>query len=191
MTFWQVVNGLVTLLTATLLLFSVILLSWFIWLCRKDLSGLLRARELRVMGIRIGLGSVGLDVQTRVQETALGGLVRSLRRALLDDAESDRRRVAEEDLPRLKDLVAMGYSSEPLVGEHREALRRLRQVCDELEDSSRWIPDYEFVSGRYGFGVWPSEMQTMARNGWIESSSDGSKVRVTQAGRMAARSSPG
>ena len=64
------------------------------------------------------------------------------------------------------------------------ALRKLRLVLEEVEDSDAEIADYVFVSGSYGYNIYRTELDVMVRKGWVQVLDD--KIRITEKGKRIA-----
>jgi len=133
---------------------------------------------------RLKVGEWELETYQEAQRVYQRGTVKAIEKGLRSEKKEDRLKVVKEDLPKLADALNVGHSVTD--GVLSEAVRKLVNICEEVQDPDRWIDDWTFVSGTYGYNVWRTEMAVMARNGWIEIS--GNKVRITEKGRKRASS---
>lgn len=171
------------LLSAFISLLWVIFLFWILRRFKREISLLFETLSKRTS--KITAGPFALEMSPQEQNVAVEGLLKAIERALRSESLEEQSRAAEEDLPKLKKTLSLTH--EVTVGIESEAIRKLRLICDKVKDPNKWIDDYIFVSGTYGYNVWATEMAVMVRRGWIEVS--GGKVRITEEGRRFAQSS--
>ncbi len=106
-----------------------------------------------------------------------GGLVKSLKKSLLDDSKELRKRAVQDDLPKISEII----SGPPKSATKKSKFgKKLGDIVRELSDPQEWIEDYIFVSGTYGYNVWPGEMEQMIKQELIEVND--TKVRLTSKG---------
>jgi len=161
----------------------LIFLFWVIWRFKTEISELLKILGKRIT--KITAGPVTLEM-TPEQNLTVHALSKTIKRGLLSGSSEQRSKIAQQDLPKLDNVLS---PSRQVGGIESEAIRKLRLICDEVKDPKEWINDYIFVSGTYGYNVWSTEMAVMLRNGWIELSKAKDKVRITEEGRRFAQSS--
>ena len=67
-----------------------------------------------------------------------------------------------------------------------EVIRKLKLILNDLKNPKELIEEYIFISGTYGYNIWPSELLLMLKNGWVKKL-DG-KIQITDAGIAIAKS---
>lgn len=117
------------------------------------------------------------DAYLRLQTLVFDGVTKTIDRSLRAGSEEERIQTAMEDLPKLQAVIKSPRRSARL---GPDSIRKLGDIVRELSNTSEWIADSIFVSGTYGYNVWPSEMENMQKEQLIEVRDQ--RVRLTEKG---------